>query len=176
MERLQTARLYAQAVAPEARRGATSAFVVDQRPREPGELWVGVATRGGDQVPGGRTSLVLSGAEHLDLSQPLAGLLVDEWVEVVPGAEETTGLALHYDAPGAEPPQTILLAVPPDTRPGWSVEALEEILLETLELAKLRLVDVDSLTAWGHFLPAVFLAFNAAADTVATDLRRAAPP
>ena len=51
--------------------------------------------------------------DKLDLTQPLAGLLVDEWVEIVPSAQETTAIAFQYDPPDAFAPQAILLAVPP---------------------------------------------------------------
>ena len=52
--------------------------------------------------------------------QPLAGLLIDEWVEVVPSATETTGITFQYDQPDACPPQTILLAVPPEVGVPWT--------------------------------------------------------
>lgn len=74
----------------------------------------------------------------------------------MPQEDETTAVAFGYDAPGSEPPQAILLAVPPDARAKWSVEALEEIVGEALDLARVRLVDVDSLRELGHFLPAVW--------------------
>ena len=99
----------------------------------------------------------------------MAGLLVDEWVEVVPSAEEMTGLAFHYDAPGSAPPQAILLAAPPATAPKWSLDWLEAILLETLEMSKLRAVDPDVLKGAGSLLPATWLAFNRGNDTVSTD-------
>ena len=51
----------------------------------------------------------------------------------------------------------MLLAVPPDTEP-WSMELLEEILLETVELVRLRTVDADALTGLGQFLPALLFA------------------
>jgi hypothetical protein len=105
----------------------------------------------------------------------LAGLLVDEWVEVVPNAEETTGVAFHYDAPGASPPQAILLAVSPDERLEWDLETLEATVLSTLELAKLRTVDLSSLDAdLGRYLPALYFARSPAGDTIATDFSRLA--
>ena len=51
----------------------------------------------------------------------IAVLVVDEFVEVVPARDTTTALSFGFDAPGARPPQTILLAVPPvPARPGRS--------------------------------------------------------
>ena len=47
--------------------------------------------------------------------------------------------------PIAQAPHSILLAVPPDTRARWDLPALEAVLQETLELAKLRAVDPAAL-------------------------------
>ena len=105
----------------------------------------------------------------LDAAKPLAGLLIDEWVEVVPSATETTGIALQYDQPNAAPPQTILLAVPPQTDTPWTVWSLQQVLLETLDLARIRAVDSDALDEVGHYLPALYFACNTAGDTVTTD-------
>lgn len=110
----------------------------------------------------------------LDPARPLAGLLVDEWVEVVPNAEETTGLTFHFDSPGARAPQAILLAVAPDDRPAWDLETLEATVLETLDLAKLRAVDLTALTEVGHYLPALYFAHRPDGETVATDFSRLA--
>ena len=60
-----------------------------------------------------------------------------------------------YDAPIAQAPQSILLAVPPDTRARWDLAALESVLQETLELARLRAIDPAALAPdldHGHLL------------------------
>jgi hypothetical protein len=99
-------------------------------------------------------------------------VLIDEWVEVVPNAVETTGLVFQYDQPDSAPPQAILLAVPPDPNTQWSVWSLQQVLLETLDLARMRAVDLDSLGEGGHYLPALYFAANTAADTVSIDFSR----
>jgi hypothetical protein len=109
----------------------------------------------------------------------LAGLLVDEWVEVIPGEEETTGLVFHFDAPGTQPPQALLLAVPPDESRPWDLADLADAVLDTLELARLRAVDPDALAAVvgpSDLLPAIYLARNPAGDTVSTDFTQAGAP
>ena len=86
-------------------------------------------------------------------------------------------MAFHFDAPQAQAPQAILLAVPPDARPRWDLETLEAIVCDTLDLVRLRTVDPAALaqtSEHGHFLPALYVAFNAAGETVSTDLSRAA--
>ena len=123
----------------------------------------------GRVLPGGKLSLVVQSAAPVDVRQPLAGLLIDEWVEVVPNATETTGIALQYDQPNAAPPQTILIAVPPELDVPWTVWSLQQVLLETLDLARIRAVDPDALDEVGHYLPALYFACNTAGDTVSTD-------
>jgi hypothetical protein len=85
-----------------------------------------------------------------------AGLLVDEWVEVIPGESATTGLVFHYDSPDAEPPQAMLLAVPPDPAGTWQWGDLVGALHDTLDLARARALEPDALaaTAYAAFLPA----------------------
>ncbi len=74
----------------------------------------------------------------------LAGLVIDEWNEVIPSQEETTGVAFHYDRPATRPPQSMLLAVAPEvggSSPEWSDTVLADIVEETFEMAKMRGVD-----------------------------------
>jgi hypothetical protein len=122
----------------------------------------------------GVVSLVLQDAPS-DLGGPLAGLLVDEWTELVPSRAETTGIAFQYDPPDSSAPQAILLAVPPVIGEPWTVGGLNRVLLETLELLRLRGVDPARLGDASHFLPATYLAFNVAGDAVSSDLNMLAP-
>jgi hypothetical protein len=132
--------------------------------------WVGLTLADGDGVsPDGIASIVLQGAGEIDLAAPLAGLLVDEWTEVVPSRTETAGLAFRYDPPDAMAPQAVLLAVPADTEKPWTVGSLNRAVLETLDLAHLRAVGPESVDAVGHYLPATMLAFNVDGDAVSTD-------
>jgi hypothetical protein len=150
---------------------------VAQLPFSAGARWVGLAPLAGTDIPGGCLSLLVhTPAIGATTAGGPSGLMVDEWIEVVPGPDETTGIAFHYDAPGAAPPQAILLAAPPAKAPHWSLDWLEATLLETLELAKLRAVDPDVLQGAGALLPATWLAFNAHNDTVSTDPTLAIAP
>jgi hypothetical protein len=170
VERLETVRLYAAAIV------SSPSLAVGQLPEEQGDAWVALPT-GSDAPPaGGRVSLVFAGASGVTLDSTVMGLLIDEWVELVPSPVENTAVAFHHDAPGAAAPQSILLAVPPDGRARWDFDLLEKIALETLELSKLRLVDLDALREAGHVTPAAHIAFNAAGDTISTYMDRAARP
>ncbi|MFC7081267.1 hypothetical protein [Halorussus caseinilyticus] len=84
----------------------------------------------------------------------MAGLFVDEWVESVPDESETTGVAFQHDRPTNQAPQSMLLAAPPN-RDGWSVDALADVVSETMALARSRAVDAATLRDLGHVLPAL---------------------
>ena len=126
-------------------------------------------------LPPGKLSLVAHLPRAFDPAQPFVGLVFDEWVEIVPATEMTTGVSFHYDAPGARPPQTVLLAVAPPGPERWRVETLEQILLETLELARMRAVDPQSLgddPLLHRALPALYVTTNLEGETVSTDFGR----
>jgi hypothetical protein len=163
--RLDSALRYADAL----QTGERLNLKVAQLPYKPDDRWVGLPMKGGQTLSPSRFSLVIQCPEALNVKQPLAGLMIDEWVEVVPNTTETTGLVFQYDQPNAAPPQAILLAVPPDLDQPWTAWSMQRVLLEALDLAQIRAVDPDSLDEVGHYLPAIFVAANAAGDTVSTD-------
>ena len=112
-------------------------------------------------------------ADTFDPTQPQRGLLVDEWTEVIPNRQETTGIAVHYNQPNAEPPQALLLALTPQVTGAWSWDKLVGILHDTLERAKRRGVEPDLLgdTPYAHLLPAVMTAVTTYPyATISTDL------
>lgn len=145
---------------------------IAQLPHKREDRWVGLPLRPKASLPGGKLALAVQAVTPVDVRQPLAGLLVDEWVEVVPSATETTGLAFQYDQPNSAPPQTILIAVPPEVGAPWTIWSLQKVLLETLDLARLRAVDPDALDEVGHYLPAAYFALNLSGATVSTDFTR----
>lgn len=91
---------------------------------------------------------------------PMAGLLLDEWTEVIPSRTEETGLAVHYDRPNSEAPQTLLLALPAEFTGAWEWEDLVDTVHETMDLARLRAIEPDQIdtTAYARFLPATISA------------------
>jgi hypothetical protein len=148
---------------------------VAQLPFVAGERWIGLEPAAGKPFPPGKLSVVAHLPRPLRPAQPLAGLVLDEWVETVPAPEVTTGLAFNFDAPGARPPQVILLAVAPPGAPRWTLFTLEQTLLETLDLAQLRTVDPQVLgndDAYRRALPAVYVSGNLAGEALSTDFAR----
>jgi hypothetical protein len=69
----------------------------------------------------------------------LAAFVCDEWPEFIPDPFQTAGIGFHYDAPGARPPQTILLALPPrQAQDAWTFDDAVDVIHEAFDLAKLR--------------------------------------
>ncbi len=145
---------------------------VGQLPFQAGDRWIGLPVDENHPPEANRLSLVAQLPQGFDPLDPLAGLLVDEWVETLPASRETTGVTFHFDQPDARAPNAILLAIPPDPGQPWDLGTLEKILLETFELAKLRAVDTETLADLGQFLPALFFASNERGETVSTDFTR----
>ncbi|MCK0198119.1 hypothetical protein MWN34_14490 [Ancylobacter sp. 6x-1] len=144
---------------------------VAQLPFSVGRRWVGLPMLPGEPLAFGALSLVLQTTDGiLDATAPLCGLWIDEWTEVVPSIEETTALTFQFNPPDAMAPQAILLAVPPQPDQDWTVGTLYRVLAETLDLAKLRVVDPNTLGDAAHYLPAAYLAFNVADDVASSDL------
>jgi hypothetical protein len=97
-----------------------------------------------------------------------AGLIVDEWPERIPSTQQSASVAFHFEEPSARAPQALLLAVCPDNRATWDDPILQAVLAETLQLAKIRTVDLASVQGVGQILPALYFALNLQGATVST--------
>jgi hypothetical protein len=142
-----------------------------QFPHRPDNVWLGLkfpeTLPSGDPFVLEDDNLLYSayfgaGAE-IDTAVPettYSGLLLDEWVEVVPTDQTTTGLAFHFSRPNSEAPQAILLVTPPAHKGNWEWQDLVDTLHETLDFARLRAVEPAQLdrTALSPLLPAVLSA------------------
>jgi hypothetical protein len=143
-----------------------------QFPRDGAATWAALPGQGRD-LRG-----VVSVAAHapsalasIAADDTLSGLFVDEWSESIPDTEETTGLGFHFDAPGARPPQSILLAIPADpTADHWTLDALVDVVNEATALARLRAVRPQDLHGLGLMLPGIFLSNNFKQDVPSVDL------
>lgn len=109
---------------------------------------------------------------QFDKTKRQCGLLIDEWTEVIPAKEETTGLTFHYDRPNSEPPQTLLLVTPSEFRQSWQWQDIVDTLHETLDMAKKRAIEpthIDT-TDYAGFLPALVSAVTVYPITAALNL------
>lgn len=103
---------------------------------KPGDPW--------QLVPDARRAVVAYAAPALDLAalpatSPVAVAAVDRFVEVIPSEEQTTGAAFGFNAPAARPPQSILLAVPPDLDKPMDEETIVAIVADARLLARARM-------------------------------------
>jgi hypothetical protein len=149
--------------------GTRLSLSVVQLPFDDSERWVGLPPPAGAELPASKLSLVMQPLTPLDATKALCGLFIDEWIEVVPSRTETTALTFQFDPPNSFAPQNVLVAVPPVPGQDWTTETLRRVLVETLDLAKLRAVDTSLLGAAAQYLPALYIPFNAADDAVSTD-------
>jgi hypothetical protein len=104
------------------------------------------------------------------------GALIDEWTEVIPMANETVGLAFHYDRPNCEAPQAWLLVTPASVSGAWRWADLVDALHDTLDLARLRAIEPAFLdpTVYAPFLPATVSATASREVTITANFALAA--
>ncbi len=125
-------------------------------------------------VPSGDfLSIVRHLPEGYDAAAAQAGLLIDDWNEVIPNRIETTGIAVHYNQPNTEPPQCVLVAVSPAITGHWEWDDFVETLIDTFDRAKRRAVEPDFLrqTPYAQLLPAVLSTFTSfPSGTISTNL------
>ncbi|MFZ1396185.1 MAG: hypothetical protein WAS33_04770, partial [Candidatus Promineifilaceae bacterium] len=143
-----------------------------QVPHLPGERWLALPLAHTPLERESMRSLTLALPGGYQPSKPSCGLLLDDWVEVIPGISETTGITAHFNQPNSEPPQTLLLAIAPHRGAEWVWDDLVEIVLETFDMAKERLVDTDQIdqTDWAQFLPGAVMAVAPKKTTISLNL------
>lgn len=144
---------------------------VAQLPHEPGRRWVALPPPAEEEVPGGTVGIVIHAPDGIDPAGPAAGVVVDEWTEVVPATAEMTALSFHYDAPAAHPPHAILLAVPGVAGTArWSFDELLGAVREAVALTHLRAVGPRDLPDLGGLLPALYVPQDVTGDVPTIDL------
>lgn len=142
-----------------------------QLPNGAAARWLALKPEPGDPDPvPGAASIAISYAPGYNPAHPHAGLVFDEWIERIPSAAETTAIAFHHERPRNRPGNALLLAVSPDAAATWTPESLLQVFNDTLDLARIRTVDLDSITEVGEVLPALYFPFNSAGQTVAVNV------
>jgi hypothetical protein len=143
-------------------------LTLGQLPFVAGDRWLGLPILSAAPPTSGRVAIEALAVGDPTTPAPLAGLLLDEWLDRIPATTTSAGLSFHHDEPTARAPQAMLLAVCPDGRQAWDLALVQTILEETLELAKIRAVDLDSIQQVGQILPGLYVPFNLQAATVGT--------
>jgi hypothetical protein len=141
-----------------------------QLPYREHDHWLGMEFTAGTNITEDRLLYTAHYATDPDGNQ--VGLLLDEWTEVIPAIRETTGIAADLDRPESEPPQAMLLVVPPVKTGTWQTEDLITAIAETYELAQLRAVEPGHLddTAYAQLLPATVMSATRRPITISADL------
>jgi hypothetical protein len=144
-----------------------------QLPYRSNDHWLGMEFAPGTQITEDKLLFTAHyAAEPLLGSDAHCGLLLDEWTEVIPAAQETTGIAVHVDRPDSEPPQAMLLVTPPAKTGSWNTRDLVAAITETFEAAQARAVEPEHLddTAYAQLLPATVMSATPQPITISTDL------
>ena len=110
-------------------------------------------------APSVAVALHAPGVEAIAAEETVAAFVCDDWPEFVPDPFQTAAIGFHYDAPGARPPQTILLALPPELgQAAWSFDDALDVIHEAFDLARLRAVRPRDLGGGlGAILPGNYL-------------------
>jgi hypothetical protein len=125
-----------------------------QLPYRNGDYWLGMSYPSSYTPAEDKLSLVLINEKALTQQSWQSGLVLDEWLEIIPAKQETTGLVFNYDQPNATAPQSILLAVVPSANLNWTWDDLVHTIIDTVEMSKIRAVEPDHLSKsfLGHAL------------------------
>jgi len=145
-----------------------------QIPWKPGEHWLGLEFPPGFEPDGDRLCLTGHFFNSFDHTEWQCGLLLDEWTEVIPAKQETTGLTFHFDRPNSEAPQALLLVTPPAFTGAWKWSDIVDAVRDTLARARSRAVEpthVDE-TAYARFLPMTVMATTLHQISIVTNLAR----
>ena len=130
-----------------------------QLPVQPGAKWIGAVF--GQTVAADDVISIAMHHPPTSFTSPLAGVCLDEWTELVPTPNETTGLAMHINRPNAVAPQALLVAVAPRRSGTWDWSDLVAILHDTMDRARLRAVEPDGIKyPYFQLLPPIVTSFN----------------
>jgi hypothetical protein len=143
-----------------------------QLPHRAADRWLGLAHPPDYRFDGERLLYTAHHAVPFDPTAAQCGLLLDEWTEVIPVPDLTTGIAINYDRPSAEPPQAMLLVVSPSQRGSWQWDDVIDAVRETFAEARLRAVEPTRIdeTGYASLLPATLSAVTTHAITIMLDL------
>ena len=145
-----------------------------QLPYRDKDSWLGVEFPDGTTIDHDTLSMILYTPQGFDPTQAQCGLLLDDWVEVVPQKEEVTGLTFNFNQPNSVPPQAILMAVTPQLQGSWKWDNLIDTIRDTFHRAKIRAVEPDQLdlnaSMVNKFLPGIISEFSTGKSSISLDL------
>ena len=90
-----------------------------------------------------RVSLAFVGPVPETTPIRLAGVLVDEWAETIPGTTQTAGVSFQFETPRAQAPQAVLVVTPTGLpQSAWKLSDLSGAAFVAMELATARLAEL----------------------------------
>jgi hypothetical protein len=151
-------------------------FAVLQAPHRDGQRWAALQVDAtASEQPRPRVALTIHTPGRSTVPVTMAAMAVDSWTEQLPSAQETAGLAFHFDAPSTRAPQSALLAVPSGASPTpWTLRLIADSILEAFDLARIRGATLQDLPAIGAVLPALYLPLDASGNVPSVDVDRLA--
>lgn len=127
------------------------------------DRWLGASVTDASFIQQGYVAIGASMPAGNTVSVPQVGIMVEEWIDVIPNREETTGVSFHHDQPNAKAPQCLILGLTPQITGNWKWEDLVDMMNETFDLAQKRGVDYETIgqtpvaqVVGGMALPASF--------------------
>jgi len=102
------------------------------------DRWLGASVLDQQSIRQGRISMGASVPTEHYIGGYQAGIMVEEWMDVVPLKEQTTGVSFHYDQPNAKAPQCLILGLTPQITGNWQWDDIVDMMVETFDLAKKR--------------------------------------
>jgi hypothetical protein len=151
---------------------ATPALTPFQLPYQPSDRWLALEFPPAYEMETEKLLYTAHFAKPFDKAALHAGVLIDEWTEVIPAKDEVTGVAFHYDQPNTEPPQAMVLLVPPQIEGAWKWEDIVGGVRETFDMARKRAVEPSQIDdgPYAQLLPATLMAVTLHQVTIATNL------
>lgn len=143
-----------------------------QIPHRDNDSWLAVEYPPNTQIDHDTISCICCNPQGLDPSQDQCGLLIDEWIEVIPNENEVTGISFNYNQPNSVPPQVLLLAVTPVETGKWTWDNLIDSVVDTFDRAKRRAVEpdlLDQVNGVSALLPSLLSEFSTSKNGISLD-------
>jgi hypothetical protein len=117
-----------------------------QIPHQQSDRWLGLPLQE-EQNLAGKCSILLSNAGLLEGTTLTTGLKLDDWQEAIPTESITGGIAMHFNQPGAEAPQNIIVAIPNSEENNWkwNLNDLAHSVLQAFDMAKYRALEPENI-------------------------------
>jgi len=152
--------------------GAATSCSPIQLPFRANDTWLGTEFPETTEILHDTISIVQCLPQGFAPASAQAGLLIDEWMEMLPQRNEVTGLAFNFDQPNSVPPAAVLLAIAPKIDGKWTWDELTATVLDTFERAKLRAVEpdmIENLTGFATLIPSTIAEFSTAKSSISLD-------